>query len=1068
LPFVTKLQPIVTDGVPVVTASIGSEHAGYFCQQLPITQTKTKPMTKRKKLLLNIAQHFHSQKYKLSLFVVFMLTTCLHAQMQYNQWAFGRNASYDFTPPGGPLVIPPTINSLHDAAVWCNPTTGNMMFYTDGQSIFNNVGPDCLNCLNGNPNNGSAVQGVLIVPNVSAGPDEFYIFTVSDHDYAAPLSPDTNNGLTCYRFNATVGIPFLVAQMGVTPGTFGSFTTEALTAVRHANGVDFWVIVKPIIVPAGSPTFIGAFNPTPTAPAGATNSSLYAYLVSASGVSSTPVISNANAPADFGPGPLNVTNEIKCSPDGQYATWTNRTAANAGNTNLYRFNSGTGQFLFLQTLPMAVNAAPYGASFSPNSRVLYVGGHRPFGPAATGAVLRQYDLNGIDCNPYVAPSFCDYFSPAPFATRPTQMQLTPDGRIFRVRHNSQTVDVINSPDVVGCAGMNYQSNAITVATAPDRCHHAFPNNIDAFTAPSGLAVAWPQSSTNTVTVDNGVALDVDQSGNVYSTGTFKQSTQFGPYTITGGGTTSSYLVKYTSCGEVDWVAKGIPTTPFGFVICHSTDTWDAQQRVFVTGRFRGNATFTSGVGTLLPCPMPGGINITGSGIFIAVYNYSGCLLGVHTIQDDANYIHNSAHITTGTVFNPTTGFNENRVYVAVNETPTTTSDRIRVYAFSLVGPATLNSAWIVPLRCMPGSEVIDISMFGTRIAITGTYNGPIHWNTEIPPFASTTVPAAEAFVATMLDVNGFAVPTKVVSQTCGLDPGTDEPRSTAAGVSVVGASVFLTGTYTGITSNVFGTGIPLAGNGATSCAYAVRLNTGGGSWAHTFSCDGVVFGHDVVARNGAGAAVYFTGTWVDDTVFNIDNTAMPAIVPKKKHIYVVKIMLNGNYLAPTAWQNHSYMSSDITDFMKPARVALSTNNQWLYVNGSYMGTAQMNNDFAPNAPLTSTPGTFNSFVWRFRAPVNGTSLRESQDETDDETVTEESPLQLKLFPNPAQTTLTIQRNAPSENANIEIYNSSGQLMTSFTTTATNTTVDVSDWALGIYFVRIASGGEVVTEKFIRN
>jgi hypothetical protein len=138
--------------------------------------------------------------------------------------------------------------------------------------------------------------------------------------------------------------------MGVTPGTFCSFTTEALTAVRHANGVDFWVIVKPIIVPAGSPTFIGAFNPTPTAPAGATNSSLYAYLVSASGVSSTPVISNANAPADFGPGPLNVTNEIKCSPDGQYATWTNRTAANAGNTNLYRFNSGTGQFLFLSTL----------------------------------------------------------------------------------------------------------------------------------------------------------------------------------------------------------------------------------------------------------------------------------------------------------------------------------------------------------------------------------------------------------------------------------------------------------------------------------------------------------------------------------------------------------------------------------------------------------------------------------------------------------------------------------------------------------------------------------------------
>ncbi len=1022
-------------------------------------------MIHRKKTQTVISFHVHLSKLMLSFLFSVIAVVTLHAQ-QYNQWVFGNNASYDFT-TDMPLPTAPPINSIEDAAMWCDGA-GNLMFYTDGKSIFNSAGTAiCTGCMNGNPNGGGGSQGVLIVPNVAAGPNDFYIFTVSDRKFGGPGC--ANRGLEYYTFNFVTGFLSTATQMGFTAGTFGSYTTEALTACAHPNGVDYWVVVKPIIVPPATPTYICS-PPPANQPAGATNTSLYAYLVTAAGVSPTPVISEANYSAHFGTTPLNVSNEIKFSPDGHYASYTNRTMVNGGHTNLYRFNSSTGQFMFLQTLPMLNNYSPYGASFSPNSRVLYVSGtHDNFINSFDDEVLRQYDLWLIDCDPYSPAPSCDFNTTVDFPLfgNSTKMQLTPDGRIFRARLNGDAIDVINTPNNIGCANIDYQAQSAQAQVGDaipltEFCRNGLPNNIDALPGMVTMSTSWPKTTTNTISVDNGVALDVDQAGNVYSTGTFKQSTQFGPFTIIGAGIESSYLVKYTACGEEDWVARGIPTTPFGFVTCHSMDTWNTQGMVFVSGRFRGNATFFSGIGAgPPPCPMPGGINITGSGIFIAYYSYNGCLLGVHTIQDDANYIHNSAHITTGSVSSPSS---QNRVYVAVNETPLTTSNRMRVYAFNLAG--TLNPAWIVPLRALPGSEVIDISMSGSRIAITGTYNGPLYWNMEGFPFTSTIAPANEAFVVTMVDMNGFLAPNKVNSQSRGFDPGPDQPRSSGSGVCVVGNTVFLTGTYIGVTSGAFGTSA-LTGNGANSCAYAVRLNPGAGAnWAHSFSCDGTTFGHDVVARFGVGGAVYFTGTWTNDNVFNIDATAMPATVPMKNHIYVVKMPLNGNFMAATAWQNHSYMNNDAAEHMKPARIALFSND-WVYVNGSYMGTAQMDNDFAINSPLTSTTGTFNSFVWRYRASVDGTSLRVAQEE-DVQTEIEQTSIQLNVFPNPAQTTLTIQLNTPQENTNIEIYNSSGQLMTSFITSASSEMVDVSEWAMGIYFVRIESEGEVVTEKFIRN
>lgn len=979
---------------------------------------------------------------------------------QYNQWAFGWHASHNFS-TNMPLPTPPQITSLQDAAVWCDPS-GNLMFYTDGTSIYNPVTGNCINCLNGDPNNGGGTQGVLIVPKVGGPADEFYIFTVSDKSFGGG---NVNYGLCYYVYNTTTGALTTVTSMGFTAGTRGSYTSEGLTAIPHNNGTDFWIIVKPMVtaVPWIS-------SPLPSnQPAGATNTSIYAYLVTSAGVSPDPVVSESNYSINIAAGPnqaTNVVNEIKCSPDRQHVSITNRTSSAGGHTRLYRFNASSGKFLFLQNLPMLAGHAPWGSSFSPNSQVLYVCGYFnniPPGPPGGTEVLRQYDLSTIHCFPFDPVSFCDYFSmsytaPGSFST---QLQLTPDGRIFRTRRASQNIDVITTPNNIGCTNIGYIPNVIDVSTVPgNTCRQGLPNNIDAQAGPT-ITSEWPKTTTNTVTSDNGVSVDVDLDGDVYSAGAFKQSTQFETVTIAGGGSSSMYLTKYHKCLGLEWVAKGISTTPTGFVTCHSMDFGNDIDKVMVTGRFRGTCVFSSGVtpGPSLPCPLP--ITITGSGIYIVTYNSNGCLQGVTTIPDDPNYTHNSAHINIGRSTNPMTGVTQNRVYLAVNEAPQFNDHSIRIYAYVLTGAATLTNAWIIPLRGSPSEQASDIHSDGTRIAVTGTYERDIFWNTDVASFASTPTGVFEAFVATMTE--GFTSATKVNSQTRGFEhtPSANS-KSSGIGVQCMGTAVFLTGTYTGTTTSSFGIGAAMAGNGTISCAYAVRLNTSAiGSWGHTFSSDGIAFGHDVTQ---AGNFVYFTGTWTNDSIFNIDNTAMPTVVPMKNHMYVVRMHLNGNYTSPATFQNHSYMQNDATELMKPARMAVFVDAPgWIYVNGSYLGTGQMENDIAYNSPLTSTPGALNSFVWRFRNG-GGISYRENQEEE----ITDKTAFEATLFPNPAHTTLTIQFNSPRENTNIEIFSATGQLITSFTTAASSTTVDVSDWAMGIYFVRVESEGEVVTEKFIRN
>lgn len=78
-------------------------------------------------------------------------------------------------------------------------------------------------------------------------------------------------------------------------------------------------------------------------------------------------------------------------------------------------------------------------------------------------------------------------------------------------------------------------------------------------------------------------------------------------------------------------------------------------------------------------------------------------------------------------------------------------------------------------------------------------------------------------------------------------------------------------------------------------------------------------------------------------------------------------------------------------------------------------------------------------------------------------------LSLQLFPNPAQEQFTIRFNANAETVSrFEIFNTNGSLIQGGLLSNDNQTISVTDWAPGIYLVRVSNESGIYTQRFIRN
>lgn len=383
----------------------------------------------------------------LSVLVVTIPLFC-NAQKQGNVWYFGDHAGLDFnsgspiTLTNGQIYLYPNPGAHNEGSSVISDSTGALLFYSNGAKIWNKnqqVMPNGDSLL-GHP---SSTQAALIVPQPQSD-RYFYLFTTDAFIYN----------------NLKNGLRYSVVDMCLDNGKGDIMNnaknvllldtvSEKLTATRHANGIDYWIVAHKY--------FSDAF---------------YSYLLTANGITDTIISHIGSIHQDIWiPGNTEAAiGQMKISPDGtKIALCLSNT--NPALTELFNFNTTTGVISNSISLTPS-NGSEYGVSFSPDNSKLYYstggngtiyqynllqGGGVPDSIIASKRAIAQLG-NGLCC-------IID------------ALQLGPDGKIYIAREGKTYLAVINNPNVQGL-GCNFQDNAVSLNSKS--CSLGLPNLIDSY------------------------------------------------------------------------------------------------------------------------------------------------------------------------------------------------------------------------------------------------------------------------------------------------------------------------------------------------------------------------------------------------------------------------------------------------------------------------------------------------------------------------------------------------------------------------------------------------------------
>jgi len=322
---------------------------------------------------------------------------------QNNNWYFGVNAALSFNSLN-PSVLQNSAMIANEGCASISDKSGNLLFYTNGVTVYNKNDQVMLNG-SGLLGHVSAFQAAVIVPMPNHD-SLYYIFTTDAWEN------QFNNG---YRYSiVNMNHDGGKGEVVLKNATLSAPSSERLTAARHANGVDVWVITND----KSSNTF-------------------RCWLVTCNGIQSTPVISAAGIP-------MNLHSEMnfgsmKVSPDGRQLCHTHFPEMDGfvfeNFFQLFDFDNATGIISNAKVITIP-RCKYYACEFSPDSKLVYLS------KSQTDS-LDQFEpklptVSAIVNSRVSMPSGFGYYG----------MQLGPDGRIY-ITANRTTLSVITQPNVKG-------------------------------------------------------------------------------------------------------------------------------------------------------------------------------------------------------------------------------------------------------------------------------------------------------------------------------------------------------------------------------------------------------------------------------------------------------------------------------------------------------------------------------------------------------------------------------------------------------------------------------------------
>jgi gliding motility-associated-like protein len=328
-------------------------------------------------------------------------------------WCFYSNAKLEFH--GGSLAYTSLPSSLAfgKGCSSISDKDGNLVFFSDGMKLWDKNSNLLSSALDGYP---SCTQSALFVPH-PAGGSRYILFT--NHLIKTPGF--VTKGLNYYTIDAGKIAPTDTLR----PKKLLDECAEKLTATKHANGHDYWVVVHEW----GNDVF-------------------GAYKITAAGVDSIPVRSSAGMVHTGSIMTKNPVGYMKLSPDGSRLA-----AAIFGSNKVewFDFDNTTGKVSNARQIPSPDGGAAYGIEFSPDNTKLYF--TTDLNPT-TNANNNLYQSDLVTGGPPVLLNR--------LAHDITALQLAVDGKIYGTRYTQSYVCVIENPNRADTA-CNLKEEGLTLA-----------------------------------------------------------------------------------------------------------------------------------------------------------------------------------------------------------------------------------------------------------------------------------------------------------------------------------------------------------------------------------------------------------------------------------------------------------------------------------------------------------------------------------------------------------------------------------------------------------------------------
>jgi len=364
-----------------------------------------------------------------------LLCANLCAQQHDNIWMFGYSSNPDFPEFGGSVLDFSTnpvdtfyeyreMNLDFTNASICD-TVGNLLFYTNGISITNEIHEIMENGDGLNPGQFAddhqtygykLIQGAIIIPKPESD-SLYYLFHASREYPNEDLSSHSRElYYSLVNMNANNGLGKVVEKNQLIISDI--LSTGKITATKHSNGRDWWIIVRKY-----------------------EQAAYYKILLTPEGISN---FGTQEIGADF----LSGLGQAVFSPDGnKYIVYSAHDITEGNRLKIYDFDRCDGLLYNPRETILTDTAWSLGAAVSPNSRFLYLSSYN---------YIFQYDLKAEDIlatKDTVAIYDGHMEDIGPFFQAPTRfflMQLAPNGKIyFNSPAALRVLHVINAPNEQG-------------------------------------------------------------------------------------------------------------------------------------------------------------------------------------------------------------------------------------------------------------------------------------------------------------------------------------------------------------------------------------------------------------------------------------------------------------------------------------------------------------------------------------------------------------------------------------------------------------------------------------------